>query len=267
MVNVSILTDNDTRHGLGNFIRSYALYKILKDKKSLSVKHFLYKNLKTVSKTDILIIDLPQKHYSIKKIKRYFTGKSQKKISLDHTQKWHVDLNISIFNKSSYAKKNIVSLKNIIIRENLKKRKKIKKGLFYICIGSRDLKNSKNKIFNSFTKFYKDIKISQNINIKKVKERVKQKKHEEFISQCNLAASNGGTTMLELLYHRKVIFVYPQNIQEKKFSIFLKKKGYKIFINKYQITSKFLKSIRNIKQKKGIDHRGLIRISKIITKF
>ena len=46
MVNVSILTDNDTRHGLGNFIRSYALYKILKDKKSLSVKHFLYKNLK-----------------------------------------------------------------------------------------------------------------------------------------------------------------------------------------------------------------------------
>ena len=104
MVNVSILTDNDTRHGLGNFIRSYALYKILKDKKSLNVKHFLYKNLKTVSKTDILIIDL-LKTLLNQKLKDTLQVKVKKKISLDHTQKWHVDLNISIFNKSSYAKK------------------------------------------------------------------------------------------------------------------------------------------------------------------
>ena len=39
---------------------------------------------------------------------------------------------------------------------------------------------------------------------------------------CKMAASNGGTTLLELLF-LKIVFVYPQNKHELNFSKYLKK--------------------------------------------
>ena len=40
------------------------------------------------------------------------------------------------------------------------------------------------------------------------------------MKKCSLGISNGGTTMLELIYLRKIVFVYPQNEKKKNLQIF-----------------------------------------------
>ena len=85
---------------------------------------------------------------------------------------------------------------------------------------------------------------------------------------CEMAASNGGTTLLELLYLKKVVFVYPQNRTELNFSKYLKKKGYNIFINNFRIDKKKIKkNINKIQANRQIDEFGIERISKIILNY
>ena len=51
------------------------------------------------------------------------------------------------------------------------------------------------------------------------------------MKKCSLGISNGGTTMLELIYLRKIVFVYPQNEKEEKFAKFLRKKSTKYLLS------------------------------------
>lgn len=263
MITVSILTDNNRKFGLGNFIRSQSLFYELKKKKDLKVNFFVYSQLKKKHYSDILIIDLPNKNYLEKIILKYFFV-YKKKVSLDHSQKWPVDINISVFKKSKFAKKNLISLKYAIIRNELQKITKTKKNLFYISIGSNDLKNKKNKIKKIFQNYFQILKNSVNISIKNLKKNA-NKLHVKNMMECELAASNAGTTLLELLFQKKIVFVYPQNNEENNFAKFLKKKGYIIFINKLNINQKFIERVRKKRQKKFIiDNKGLERISNVI---
>ena len=85
---------------------------------------------------------------------------------------------------------------------------------------------------------------------------------------CEMAASNAGTTLLELLYLKKVVFVYPQNRPELNFSKYLKKKGYNIFINNFKINKKIiLKNKNRIQANRQIDEFGIKRISDIIFNY
>ena len=82
-----------------------------------------------------------------------------------------------------------------------------------------------------------------------------------------MAASNGGTTLLELLYLKKIVFVYPQNQLELNFSRYLKKKGYNIFINYFKIDKeKILKIKHKIQVNRQIDKFGMLN-SKSVTKL
>ena len=262
MITVNILTDNTKKFGLGNFIRSQSLFHELRKRKDLRVNFFVYSKLEKKQYSDILIIDLPKKNYSEKKILKYFSV--NKKISLDNSQKWPVDINISIFKKSKFAKRNLVSLKYAIIRKELQKITKSKKNLFYISIGSNDLKNKKHKIKKIFQNYFPVLKNSVNISIKNLKKNT-NKLHLKNMRECELAASNGGTTLLELLFQKKIVFVYPQNHEENNFAKFLKKIGHIIFINKFNISKKFIEGVRKKKQKKFIiDNKGLGRISNVI---
>ena len=87
------------------------------------------------------------------------------------------------------------------------------------------------------------------------------------MKKCSLGISNGGTTMLELIYLRKIVFVYPQNEKEEKFANFLRKKKYKIFIKPKKLSAKKIDQILKINQKKKslIDNLGVNRIFEIIT--
>ena len=68
------------------------------------------------------------------------------------------------------------------------------------------------------------------------------------MKKCSLGISNGGTTMLELIYLRKIVFVYPQNEKEEKFANFLRKKKYKIFIKPKKLNAKKIDKILKIKK-------------------
>ena len=268
MKTVSLLTDDNYKYGYGNFIRTKSLFlKLKKEFKNIKFNFFLFSKLKKKVKSDLLITDLPNKNYPFKKMKNIFFKKNTKVISLDHTQKWRVDANISIFKKSNNAKKNFIGLKYCIIRKELKKKTKKNKNFFLISIGSNDLKNKSFILRKIFKKYFKNIVLTKKIKKKNLKTQTYLKNFSNYVRYCSLAACNGGATMLELLYHKKLIFVYPQNKNEYRFANYLKKKGCVIYINKYKISRDLFNNIKKIKQKNIIDSNGLDRISKLVFSY
>lgn len=266
MLKIAVVTDVYKGSGLGNYLRSRELFFFLKEKK-LSVNFFLYlKFLSNKNSYDIIIIDLPLKAYNLKFLSKYSNSLL---VSLDHYQKYKVDANISIFKKSSYAKKNFVNLKYSIIRGEFKNYKaSLLENLLFISIGSSDIKNKRIFLKKKYSKFFKKIFLSEIISRKLDKSYNNQKNFILNMKNCLLGISNAGTTLLELIYFKKIVIVYPQNSSEKKFAFFLKRNGFKIFINPIKVNYNFLKKILNYKQKQRvIDDRGVYRIWSITYKL
>ena len=264
---ILILTDYTKNSGLGNYFRSKFIFSILK-KKSLKVDFEIFSKFhNSTRKYDIIVLDLPNLKYNIAKIVKTFSKTNTKVISLDYNFKEKIDCNIALFLKNRFAIKNYVNLKYCIIRNEFHKlQSKKNDNIFFMSIGSSDINKKKTKLAKIFKKYYKDIYTSPNINNKN--NYRKQKIFLKKMSSCDLAASNGGTTLLELLYFKKIVFVYPQNNLELKFAKFLKKKGFIIFINKYKISSNFILKLKNLIQKNNlIDSLGAERIVEIILKY
>lgn len=259
MLKIAIVTDVYKGSGLGNYYRSKELYFFFR-KKKFKTDFFLYsKFLKNKNFYQIIIIDLPLKTYNLN-----FLSNFQKSLifSLDHNQKYIVDANISIFKKSYYARKNFINLKYSIIRKEFQIYKPdFDNNLLFICIGSSDLKQKRFFLKKKYSKYFRKVFLSK-IMSKKLSQNHNLRKQFIFnMKNCSLGISNGGTTLLELIYYKKIIIVYPQNSVEKKFALFLKRKGFKIFINPKNINHIFLKKILNEKQKLNIiDNRGVCRI-------
>ena len=188
---------------------------------------------------------------------------------MDHNQKYKVDANIAIFKKSPYATKNFVNLKYSIIRRELQNYKSsFNKDLLFISIGSSDIKNKRIYLKKKYSQYFKRVFLSEIISRKIFRNFQSQKNFIFNMKNCILGISNGGTTLLELIYFKKVVIVYPQNTSEKKFSSFLKRRGFKIFINPKKIDHNFFQKILNYKQKQhSIDNKGVYRIWNIINKL
>ena len=267
-MNAIVITDYFKNSGLGNYLRSHYLYKFIKKKNYLNIDfQILSKNrINYEKKYNIIILDLPHGDYNIREILKKFTKKKYKVIALDYSLKYKIDCNISIHKKSIYALKNFVDLKYSIIRkEFVNKKFDFNKELFFISIGSSDIKNIKNKIKQIFLPYFKNLFLSNNL---KKKNFSQQKKYIDKMISCKMAASNGGTTLLELLYLKKIVFVYPQNKYELIFSRYLKKKGYIIFINIFNLDRKKFLNYNNKVQKTGnIDEFGAERIFDIIKSY
>ena len=148
---ILIITDRFHNSGNGNFLRSYYLNKYLN--KFFISKIILFNQSKRLqfNQFDLILLDLPFIEYNLSHIKEF----NNIIVSLDHHLKFDVHLNISLFTKSSYAKKNLRNLKYTIIRDEIKKekRKKIKNSIF-VCIGSSDIKNQRYKVFHKLKKIY-----------------------------------------------------------------------------------------------------------------
>jgi len=267
--NIAIITDINRSSGLGNFYRSKELFIFLN--KKVKTKFFLIKDFKkNFYLYDYLILDLPNKKYNLKFLDKYKKYGSRI-CSLDHNQRYLVDVNISLYKKSLFAKNNLVDLKYCIIRKEFHSKKITSdKNLMFISIGSSDLNNIskyiKNKFLKFFNKIYLSSKVKKNNNLKNSK--INQKKFINNMKNCALAVSNGGTTLLELLYFKKIVIVYPQNLHEKNFFSFLKKKRFKIFINIKNINTSIVKKLLSLKQKQTIiDEYGTLRIFKALYKY
>ena len=261
---IIFVTDYFKKSGLGNYLRSKYIYDFLK-KKNYEVD-FCILSKKIIKKKiyDLIVLDLPNKYYNILSIIKNFSKLGTKVIGLDYNFKTKIDYNIGIFLRSKYANKNYISLKYAIIRkEILNNKSEINRDLFFISIGSSDINNIRKKILNLFKPFFSDLFLSGKLDIKK--DYIRQKKYLKSMTSCSLAASNSGTTLLELIFLKKIVFTYPQNILELKFANFLKKKGYKIFINKFNIKKRTINTLANLKQNSRlIDQNGVNRISTII---
>jgi hypothetical protein len=263
MLKIAIVTDVYKGSGLGNYYRSRELFFFFK-KKKIKTDFFLYSQfLNNKNFYPIVIIDLPLRPYNLNFLLNY--NKSLI-FSLDHNQKYIVDANISIFKKSFYARKNFVNLKYSIIRKEFQKYKSnFNKDLLFICIGSSDLKKKRFFIKKKYAKYFKKIFLSKIISKKLSKNYAYQSEFIINMKNCSLGISNGGTTLLELIFFKKIIIVYPQNDAENKFALFLKKKGFKIFINPKNVNYNFLKKILKKKQKSNIiDNKGMQRILFIV---
>jgi hypothetical protein len=266
MLRIAVVTDVYKGSGLGNYQRSRELFFFLK-KKKLKADFFLYPKFFTNKNYyNIIIIDLPLKFYNLKFLSKYHKSII---LSLDHKQKYKVDANISIFKKSSYAIKNFVNLKYCIIRREFQKYKtSFDKNLLLISIGSSDIRNKRIYLKKKYSKYFKSVFISKIISRKLSRNYNNQKSFIINMKNCSLGISNGGTTLLELIYFKKVVIVYPQNSSERKFALFLKKKGFKIFINPKKINHNFFKKIFSYKQvRQMIDNKGPDRILNIIYKL
>ena len=263
---IVFITDYFEKSGLGNYLRSKYIFDLFKKNKNYEIDFvILSKKINKKKIYDLIVLDLPNKYYNIRSIIENFSKPAAKVIGLDYNFKTKIDYNIGIFLKSKYAKKNYISLKYAIIRnEILNNKTEINKNLFFISIGSSDIKNIKKKISNLFKPFFSDLYVSEKLGIKN--NYIRQKKYLKSMSSCILAASNSGTTLLELLFLKKIVFTYPQTILEFKFANFLKKNGYKIFINKFDITKKTITKLVGFKQNNRlIDRHGANRISTIIS--
>jgi len=266
MLRVAIVSDVFRGSGLGNYHRSRELFFFLK-KKKLKTDFFLYnKFLSSKNFYNVIIIDLPLRSYNLDILSKY---RNSFILSLDHNQKYKVDANISIFKKSSYAIKNFVNLKYSIIRREFKKYEaSFNRNLLFISIGSSDIRNKRFYLKKKYSKYFKKVFLSETTTKKLVRKYNNQKKFISNMKNCLLGISNGGTTLLELIYFKKIVIVYPQNSSEKKFAYFLKRKGFKIFINPRKIDRNFLKKILNYKQKqRAIDDKGVYRIWNVIYKL
>lgn len=262
---IAFVTDYFKKSGLGNYLRSKYIYDFFKKNKNYKVDFYiLSKKIKKKKIYDLIVLDLPNKYYNISSIIKNFSKLGTKVIGLDYNFKTKIDYNIGIFLRSEYAKKNYISLKYAIIRkEILNNKSEINRDLFFISIGSSDINNIRKKILDLFKPFFPELFLSGKIDIKNNYNR--QKKYLKSMTSCSLAASNSGTTLIELLFLKKIVFSYPQNNLELKFANFLKKKGYKIFINKFDIKKRTINTLIKLKQNnKSIDQYGLNRVSKII---
>jgi spore coat polysaccharide biosynthesis predicted glycosyltransferase SpsG len=254
---ILIITDRFLNSGNGNFLRSYYLNKYLN--KFFISEIILFNKSKRLqfNQFDLILLDLPYKEYDLSHIKEF----NNIIVSLDHHIKFDVHLNISLFTKSSYAKKNLCDLKYTIIRDEIKKekRKTIKNSIF-MCIGSSDIKNQRHKVFNKLKKNFTKIYVSKIFNHKN---KISKLNNDDFIKnmkECNLAITNGGTTMLELIYLNKMIISLPQTQLEKRFIKYVKK-SYKIYSGLDKLDNNKIKKIINHKQKRGpIDGNGLKNI-------
>lgn len=263
MPKLAIVTDYFSGSGLGNYLRSKEIYKIsLKlnfDSKLFKYDEFI-KNRKIY---DVILLDLPLFDYTENFKKNY---KNSLIISLDHYNKFFVDANIALFKKTKFAKYNFVNLKYAVIRNEFKKKKNINLDSILISIGSSDILNKTKLLKKNFFPYFKKILIIENY----MKKHFKKNRNQLFlklIEKCKVVAVNGGTTMMEMIYLNKLVFVYPQNKFERSFAKYLKLKKFKIFINP-KLNRAFIQSLKFIKQNNTyFDKLGANRILLLIKKL
>tara|TARA_Y100000389_G_scaffold118100_1_gene115254 strand:+ start:471 stop:1307 length:837 start_codon:yes stop_codon:yes gene_type:complete len=250
---ILIITDRFYNSGNGNFLRSYNLNKFLNKFFICEIILFNKSKKLTLNKYDLIILDLPNKEYNLSHLDKF----ENIKVGLDHHLKFNIHLNISLFNKSNYAKRNLCNLKYTIIRDEIKNDKKNKvKNSIFICIGSSDIKNLRYKVFSKLKKNFTKIYVSK---IFTHKNKISKLNNDDFIrnmKKCNLGITNGGTTMLELIYLNKIIVSLPQTKLEQRFIKYVNK-SYKIYSGLDKLKHNKIIKIINQKQKKGpIDGNG-----------
>ena len=187
------------------------------------------------------------------------------------------DLNISVLMPPKLIGNESIQyngLDYIIIRSEIKKIKNnTSKDYGLIMLGGSIKLDNLKKITN-LLEYHSKVKIILGPYTDLIKFENKNENHEylknpenlpELMAECNWCITNGGISMLEMIYLRKNILVIPQTNLEKTLSGLMKKNKKVDFFDKGKLPD-FTKNNSNRQSKLNIlfDGNGALRISNLI---
>ncbi len=267
---IQILTDYGSSYGIGHYIRCTDIQGEL-IKRGYNVKIIKSSENKINNTCDLYIIDLP---YDMSGFIEKYIKKKSKVLTLEYFKTSAVpDLNISVldFPVEMRSKNTSSSLNYIIIRNEIRSAKNdLRSNLDYGIImlgGSLNLKLLK-KILSKINDLNKPIKIIVNHhqNIPKVDNKnieilVNPDDLPELMNRCTWCVTNGGITMLEMIYLQKNIFVFPQTETEIRLAKIMLKEMLILSINPHIIDNSNNNIPKSLKSNKVFDGLGSIRIA------
>lgn len=245
--NLMVNVDIGPTVGYGHLRRMISLCDHLQD----SFKFKIWINLLSIGDYDYLVPDdykqpveklslvLFDSHRSVDKQISNFKKRNIPTIAFDYfSYKQSADLTISIYEHFLPVPegKRVSGLRYFMLRPDVKTYhdKTEKKGYALIVLGGADVNNLSFEIASHI--------LSQGFKVKLVCGPLVSKgtlpygveayhnpsNFLELMSNCSFAITNGGSTMLELLYLNKKVWVIPQSPYEERFSEYLYEKGYLI---------------------------------------
>lgn len=278
MKKILILTCSDDRIGFGHHRRSLSLHNYLNKNFYSEFIDLNNSNLNLNFETiqfDLVIFDNP---YDMSAEVSILKERNIRTIGLDTNYNTPTDLTLVIFEHNQHVHGNrIQNFNYAIIRDEILQLPKDVKNIFekrvLISLGGSDLKKVSMSIAKTLLKkgFFvtlvygplAKLESFEDTNLKVVKN---PKNFPELMQQCDIAITNGGGTLFELLYLQKPVVIIPQTEAEERISTHVCTNGSIIgvgYSNLENLNSfnpnEFKKSFKSL-----IDGKGLENITKHI---
>ncbi len=280
---INIICDGGA-HGFGHISRAVAIGWALKARglkvkvKALSskAKEVIPNHPKDEGEPVLTIIDIPGEEEISKRIISE-KSKGRKVVTIEYYGQENHDLMIEIFGSKKARHSSTIKsgLKYAIVREELRKqklKKRISDNSVLIMIGGSDLLNQSEAIANKIKAIgdnpiviegplKSSTRISDYLTLKNPSNL------SELMHQCKWGITNGGVTLLEMLYLGKPVYVAPQTSSEMNLAKFLLAKNCLLGIGLNAIQRPTEKNVQEILANAStiIDGNGIDRIATIVS--
>lgn len=230
-MNLKIITAANKNIGFGHLRRMKTLaHSLLKhgynldveliESEGINVKDFFNFSETKNEKPDCVIFD---HHHGLDQFIKDYKNKNIKTIALDYfSNNENADLTINIFEHykpipSGFRK---TGFEYVMLREDLIPHKNKTKDLDYvlIIIGGADIKGESLEIAQSVSKMGYKVKLvygplveKKNLNLNNVEVYSCPENLVELMANCKFAISNAGSTLFELTFLKKPVWVVPQS--------------------------------------------------------
>ncbi|EQC43397.1 glycosyltransferase [Bacteriovorax sp. Seq25_V] len=276
MKRILILTCSNDKIGFGHYRRSLSLHNYLNKNFHSEFIDLNHVNLNFGSiQCDLVIFDNP---YDMSEEVNILKARNIRTIGLDTNYNSSTDLTLSIYEHNQHSHNNRIQNFNFaIIRDEILQLPKEGKNIFenqvLISLGGSDLKKDSLPIAKILLEkgFYvtlvygplAKLESFENSNLKIVQN---PKNLPSLMHQCDIAITNGGGTLFELLYLHKPVVIIPQTEAEERISAHVRTNGSIIGVGYSYLDN--LNSFNPAEFKKNfkplVDGKGLENITKYI---
>lgn len=229
---IAILTDASKDIGFGHLRRSNSLAEYLQKKFVCRVySHRAASNL-LATDVDLVIFDTPSDQ---SKLVAYFRQKGVKTMGLDTCYDTPPDITLSIFEHRLEQKGNReAGFQFIIIREEILKLRRKETRTYnraLILLGGGDLNNQSDFVANKLLQYGYSVTLVLGplAKVDRIRKhnRLRHFHHPdnlpELMSDCDIAVTNGGGCLFEMLYLGKATYILPQTDEEEKVANYVSK--------------------------------------------
>lgn len=245
-MNFKIITAANKNIGFGHLRRMKTLaHALLKhgynldieliESEGIKVEDFINFPSTKTEKIDCVIFD---HHHGLDQLIRNYKNKNIKTVALDYfSNNEHADLTINIFEhyKPIPQGKRKTGFEYVMLREDLIPFKKIVKNLDYILIilGGADIKGESLEIAQTISKQGHKVKLvygplveKKNCTLSNVEIYYGPENLLQLMSDCSYAISNAGSTLFELTFLNKPVWVVPQSEFEQNIANYFLKNNW-----------------------------------------